>query len=448
MRCLPGFVAGLVALSSAPAFALEEADLKDPGGQVIVRYAVETPTVMAPAGTTDPAKQLGLFVCFHEHNHKAPEEVIPVVESLKRLKLSEGYVVIGMQDGTPHGYSPVDDHERAVKLIAWAKKTYPINPRRVYLWGRGEGAKMAGEFGTEHPDLVAGLITYSWGFWKVPKVSDPALAIPDFYVVLGLKDLPHHLWTVREAYQRVKALGYNIIYREAEGLGGPTKHQPTNDDAILWASRLRHKTMALSPAELALLKPFAAKSTARAAAPDAAAVKAIALVGGRAASGALAVALAATNDSTRLMAVQAWHEANFGAAAAEALAKEVKDPSAEVRRAAIAALGPAANWRLMAAQEALVKLALDKQWDIAERRLATDAIGVAVKLQVRGFYQDSKLFGALITLLDDDDADLRKKAHVIMGPILMTSYRPDQPKPDRQAALGRWTAWLDLVSKP
>ncbi len=156
----------LLPLLALNLLALDEADLKDDKDQIVVHYAVEAPKTMPPADTTDPAKQLGLFVCFHEHNGKAPDETHSVIDSLKRLNLSDGYVVIGMKDGTAHGYSPVEDHERAVKLIAWAKKTYPINPRRVYLWGRGEGAKFVDEFGPEHADIISNVITYSRGSKK------------------------------------------------------------------------------------------------------------------------------------------------------------------------------------------------------------------------------------------------------------------------------------------
>src|SRR4051794_27003392 len=107
----------LFACLATKMWALEEGDLKDDNGGIIVHYAVETPKTMAPATTTNPAKQLGLFVCFHEHNGKAPDEAYSVIDSFKRLNLSEEYVVLGMKDGTAHGYSPVEDHDRAVKLI-------------------------------------------------------------------------------------------------------------------------------------------------------------------------------------------------------------------------------------------------------------------------------------------------------------------------------------------
>jgi hypothetical protein len=427
-------------------FALEEADLKDDKGQLVVHYAIETPKVMAPADTTVPSKQLGLFVCFHEHNGKAPDETHSVIDSLKRLKLSDEYVVIGMQDGTSHGYSPVEDHERADKLIAWAKKTYPINPRRVYLWGRGEGAKMVGEFGAEHADIVAGIITYSWGFRKTYDVKNPELNIPDFYIVLGLSDLATHLRWVRATYVLALAHGYNVIYREAEGLRGTTKHLPTNDDAILWATKMRHKTMAPSAQEMALIKPYASASAALSLEPDSAAFAALTLVGGRQAGAVLAPIFEAKNERTRIKAAEICETGNFGPEAAVALAKRLNDSSGEVRRAVIRALGVQANWRLLPAQDALCQVAIDKHWDTDERSLALDAIGVAVKLQVKGFYQDLPLFKALITVLDDDDAGLRARAYSILSPITASTYQPEAAKADRQAAIVQWQEWLENVS--
>jgi len=126
--------------ADSPASAITEGDILDPqSGAKLALYALSAPKTFAPPTTTDPAKQLGLFIAFHEHGGTAKDEVPTVVESLARLKLSGDYVVIGMGQGdeTTHGYTKVVDHQIALKLIDWAKKTYPINPRRVYFWGRG-----------------------------------------------------------------------------------------------------------------------------------------------------------------------------------------------------------------------------------------------------------------------------------------------------------------------
>nr|MBA3937055.1 hypothetical protein [Planctomycetota bacterium] len=219
--------------------ASEEAELKATGGEAI-RYAIELPKVLPPAAITDPARQLGLFLCFHEHGGKAGDEIPTVAQSLARLKLTGGYILIGVFQAA-HGYTR-QDHAHTVELVAWAKRTYAINARRVYAFGRGEGATMAAEFALEHPELVATAITYSWGFHQMPAAADPLRDLPSLYVVLGQKDIPTHLAMVRDTYARAKPHGYQLIYREFPG-GGGSVDPATNDDAVLWATLSRNKVL-------------------------------------------------------------------------------------------------------------------------------------------------------------------------------------------------------------
>jgi len=153
------------------------------------------------------------------------------------------------------------------KLIAWAKKTYPINPRRVYMFGKGEGGKISAEFTMLHPDVVTAAITYSWGFWVMPSEINDSLdpdKSPEIYMNLGMRDLATHLTTVRDTYPRVKAKGYNVIYREFEDMGSRSYYPPSNDDAIAWATQLRgdsrfNKVFILGHSEGSLIGILAAK---------------------------------------------------------------------------------------------------------------------------------------------------------------------------------------------
>ncbi len=427
---------------------LVEADFKD--GAAAFHYAISAPKTFAAPSETDPAKQLGLFICFHEHFGMAHDEPPSVVEALARLKLSGQFVVIGMGQQAPElkGYDKVVDHENAVKLVEWAKKTYPINPRRVYLWGRGEGARMAMDLGAEHPQLFAGLITYSWGSMQLPKVESAALDVPDFYVVIGLDDYVTHPDYVRGVYAQLKMLGYNTIYREIPGLGGETKHPVSNDDAIAWASRLRHKTLPVSAAEQALLDPYADASAAGAICPDASLFQKLMLVGGAPAGKVMPALFGAQNDAARGMAAQSAALSLFGNDADTALVTHLRDPSADVRKATIQALGVNANWRYQPAQKGLIDFTLDRAADATERGLAVDAIGGALKLQVGGAFQDPPLFQALITLLSDPDAALRSKAFAILSPIMASSYQPDAAVAARDPEAAKWQQWLDgIVAK-
>ena len=339
---------------------------------------------MLPPQHADPAKQLGLILCFPEHDRPTGDEILPVREALNRLGLRDQYVLLaGHPQGRKFGAA---DHEPIANLIEWAKKTYPINPRRVYMYGKGEGGKISGEYAMMNPNVVTAGITYSWGWWKMPseltEAIDPLKNAPEFYMVLGLRDLSYHLTTVRDTYARVNAKGYHVIYREFEDLGARTYHPPSNDDAIAWATRLRNKNLPLSAAESKLLKRFAAGSLP---APNTDGYYSdLALVGGAPAGEIVQKLLASENPAVRAAAAETCFHAIFSEETIAALAKRVVDPSAKVRRASMRALALNANWRSEAAQNALVDFALNpgKAVETADRVAAVDAIIKAARLQL------------------------------------------------------------------
>lgn len=418
--------------------AAQETELKDDTGKTIIRYLVEAPPNIAPPGTTDPARQVGLFLCFPEHDTPTGADLFPVRQSLWRQGITDGYVLLA---GAPQGrkFGPAD-HEPIEKLIAWAKKTYPINSRRIYMYGKGEGGKISAEFTVTHSHLVTAAITYSWGWWLMPselqEPLDPLNSAPEIYMNLGLRDLAHHITTVRDAYTRVKAKGYHVIYREFEEMGARSYYPPSNDDAIAWATRLRNKTIAPSPEELKLLQPPAAAASTGGFFP------ALALVGGAPVGVVLQKLFDSQDANLRATAAETCSHGLFGEATVAALAKKVADPSPKVRQAAIRALGVNANWRSPAAQQALIQLATDKGADPSDRLSAVDALGQAVKLQVKGVRQDPPMFQALVSLAGDKDEPVRSTASVILAPL----YQPGDGNPPRRAPAGGWQQWLDEIT--
>src|SRR6476646_7418220 len=256
--CVASVIAGTTVLS-LPLRAAADSELKDESGKTIIHYVVEPPAGLAPAGTKDPARQVGLFLCFPEHDTPVDADIFPVRQALWRLGIRDGYVLLA---GGPQSqkFGPADI-EPIAKLIAWAKQTYPVNPRRIYMFGKGEGGKISAEFTMTHPDIVTAAITHSWGFWVMPselhEAIDPVNSAPEIYMNLGLRDLATHLTTVRDTYPRVKAKGYHVIYREFEDMTSRSYYPPRNDDSVAWATRQRHKLIAPSPEERALLEAFA-----------------------------------------------------------------------------------------------------------------------------------------------------------------------------------------------
>ncbi len=445
------WIAGVLMVAgafTAPLRAAQETELKDSAGNTIIRYVVEAPERIAPAGATDPAKQVGLILCFPEHDRPTGDEILPVREALLRQGIRDQYVLLA---GHPQArkFGPADD-EPIAQLIAWAKKTYPINPRRVYMYGKGEGGKISGETAMLHPDVVAAAITYSWGWWRMPSELDEPIDFanhaPEFYMVLGLRDLSYHLTTVRDNYDRVNAKGYHVIYREFEELGARTYHPPSNDDAIAWVTRLRNKNIPLSSGERKLLNAFH-KRTLPAPGPDGY-YQALALVGGAPAGEVARKLLDSSDANVRAAAAETFAQAIFDEPAVAALAQKVTDPSPKVRRAAIRALALHANWRSRTAQEALIELATNPGKAVApvDRVGAVDGLVRAVKYQIHGVRQDPGMFQALVALLDDQNDELRTMAVNTLAPIRDRDYRGDSGRTERKAPEGGWQHWLDEVS--
>lgn len=405
----------------APLSAEDERLLKDTSGATIIRYVVE-----APARTAGP-ETLGLFLCFPEHDRPTGDEILPVREALKRQGLLDRYVLLaGHPQERKFGAA---DYEPIRKLIAWALKTYPINPRRVYMYGKGEGGKISGEFAMAHPELVAAAISYSWTWWKMPAELDQAIdpeKAPQFYMVLGRRDLAHHLTNVRDGYSRVQAKGYRVIYREFDELGARTYHPPSNDEAIAWAHGLRNRTLPLSAAER--------QGLARGTPADLAAV-------GH--GPAIEKLFRAKEPAARVTGARLCAEVNAGEETVEALARLAEDEVPEVRREAVRALAVNAGWRSAAAQRALIRLATGGG---PERISAADGLIQAVRFQVRGVRQDPPVFRALVELLAGPDEELRTMAANALAPVRDPEFRGDLGRPEKKAPEGGWAAWLEGIT--
>jgi proline iminopeptidase len=446
----PFFAIAILALLASPSLCSAEVEpteveLKDNAGRTIVRYVVEAPAGVAAAGTQDPAKQVGLILCSAEHDRPTGDEILPVREALLRLGLRDRYVLLAGHSQAQK-FGPADD-EPLEKLIRWAIKTYPVNPRRVYMYGKGEGGKISGEFTMLHPDLVTAGISYSWGMWRMPAEVAPngkdaldPLTAPEFYMVLGLRDLSYHLTTVRDAWQRMTAKGYHVIYREFEDLGARTHHPPSNDDSIAWATRLRNKNLPVSPQERALLAKTEINSEGY--------IGNLALVGGSPAGAVIQKLLESSNPDIRAAAAATCSHAIFDEVTMEALSKRAYDPSTKVRQSAFRALAINANWRSNTAERALVESALHPEKAIAEadRVAAVDGIAYAVQFQLRGARQDPLLFAALITLLTDKNEELRTMATNILAPIRDPAFRGDLGRTEQKTPSGGWQPWLDGVT--
>ena len=430
----------------APLPALVEGELKekdlapDGGEKFVITYAIEVPRGCPPADTTDPTKQLGLFLCFHGKGGQATHEAGNVVRIMKGLKLLDGYIVLGAKS-QGEGWEEEADVPQVTKLTQWALKKYPVNPRRVYTFGMSSGGNFSGVFGLAKPDLIAASVIYGSGVYKRGLMAkDPKLALPDFYMVMGLDDDEPHKNGSRGTYRAWKDIGINVIYREIDGLGHSSHHPPTNDETIQWAIRQRHKTMALSAAETDLLRPIA-KNAKKLGITDAEA-DTLALIGGFPAASVVKDLFDHKDPAVRVRAATVCDRALMGDAITALLAKKVKDKEATVRAAAFASLNTGANVRYQSAQDTLCFVLDQKKWDVGEKLIAVQGLTTAIRFQIKGFYQDPPLLTALIKALDDEDEGVRAAAFAALKPIQESGYDPAMDKSQRRKAMAKWEDWL------
>lgn len=419
-----------------PSLAWQETELKDGSGKPIVKYVIEVPSGVSGGKNAGPARQLGLFLCFQEHDTPTGNDLFPVRQALMRQGTLGNYILLA---AAPQSRKfGIADHAPIEQLIAWAMKTYPINPRRVYMFGKGEGSKISMEFAMAHPQVVTAAIGYSWGAWLMPsEINEPIdfeNRAPEIYLTLGRRDLDHHLTCVRDACLRIGAKGYHLIQREFDELADRSYHPPSNDDAIGWATRLRNKNLPLSAEESKLLKSTPSISNGH--------FPALALVGGAQAGAVLEKLFQSKDPAVRAAAAETCRHGIFSAATTSALTKLVSDPAPPVRQSAISALGMYANWRYAAAQQALIQVAANKSADPADRINAVDGLSHAVRFQTKGVRQDPALFEALIALAQDKYEPVRAMAQLALAP----AYEPAPPgSPRRRSPEGGWDKWLAEV---
>ena len=79
-----------------------------------------------------------------------------------------------------------------------------------------------------------------------------------------------------------------------------------------------------------------------------------------------------------------------------------------------------------------------KRADERDRIDAADGIVEAARLQIRGVRQDPELFKALITLLADQNEELRTMANNTLAPIRDPAFRGDLDRPERKEPNGGW----------
>lgn len=390
-------------------------------------------------------KHLGLLLCFHGMRSNETHFGF-AYDSMKAAGLADRYVVISLKSKGP-GWAKEDESD-VLKTIDWVKSTYPIDPRRVFIWGMSNGGWMVSDFGGKHQDLVAGIVRYCGYLPTAPNVKDAAATQSEYYLVHGDADTDVGVDGSRNLRRNLLSQGYRFIYREIDGGGHVDilNHLNVRQDICLWLDALRHKQIPLQADEDKFLRQFADAKKSAGQLGRAETWNELLRIGGAQAAAVVARAFKSDSAAVRESAAIACTKATFaGEETVDGLIKLLDDKSPQVREAAITALGVAANWRSEAAQLALGRLALKKKGDLGERGAATTLLAAAAEMPMLGnFDDDVPTFQALVGLLDVEEKPLREVAFAPLKKAVKDGlgYDPTVTAKERAAAIAKWQQWF------
>jgi predicted peptidase len=119
--------------------------------------------------------------------------------------------------------------ELVFEVLAQLKKTYAVDPRRIYVTGYSMGGSGTWDFVTRHPEVFAAAI-------PVTGVNDPrraeAIARLPIWAFHGETDPVSPASNTRAMVERLRSLGAPVRYTELAGVGHDSDRAVYFDDAV------------------------------------------------------------------------------------------------------------------------------------------------------------------------------------------------------------------------
>ena len=425
-------------------------EYRDPSSGAAMKYRLRAPQKLPERN------HLGLVLCFHGLNGNEDGLTGFGVDALTRNGLADQYVIAGGKS-KGNGWAETDDKD-LLAWIEWVKRTYPIDPRRVHLIGMSNGGWMVNRFGWKYQGWIATVTAYcgvSVAFSGVPDgkkpgpkggPGSPADTKTEWYLVHGDADDTVGVDASRLAARQLRNKGYRCLYREIKG-GNHTDilgNRDVQDDVARFLHGARHKELPLSKEDTAALGSLSSKAKSEKNAEAVASILAEAQrVGGAPGGKVIVAALSNPDPEVKKAALATTRTTAYGREVVLAMAKLLKDKSEEVKTAAYRGLGAAAALRYPEALDALVRTARTKKGPVAERTLAIEELGKALKLQFLGAFEDKQAIWSLVLLLDDEDAAVRKASFAELEKLVPDTfqYKPELAVKERKASLAKWASW-------
>jgi dienelactone hydrolase len=416
-----------------------DGDLKDADGNLVMRYSLR-----APRSTSEQSDGLGLLLCFHGAGGSEQWLADPMLSALR----SQGdvqFVVAALKSSGPNWVA--DDESNVLAFIDWAKRTYPIDARRIVIQGVSNGGWMVTHFGSRHPELVAGVVDLCGGNGFEAPVKRPSNAAEtgfEYYVVHGTEDDQVNVKNGRGITTTLRANGYRYVYRELPGVGHDVwSDEATRRDFAGWLSHLRHKTMPLPEDDRKALAAFSTRDEAERLLLTDDGAHTLVRIGGLPAEKVLIRALRSKTPQVRATAAGLFSRTATMPGAATLLAGLLNDKDAGVREAVIATLVRAADWNDQDALTALCRYAGKRNDRAGERLDVVRALTHSIAFRCSPGHDNQLIYELLVHLLEDDDVSLRAAAIEALPTVepLRFAFDPAASTSDRREAIQQWQRW-------
>ncbi|MDX6405146.1 MAG: polyhydroxybutyrate depolymerase [Blastocatellia bacterium] len=152
--------------------------------------------------------------------HGSGRDGMSLVEKWRELADKEGVIIVGPDADGASGWSmPRDGPDFLRDLVENLKSQYPINPRRVYLFGHSAGAVFALIMSTVEPEYFAATAIHAGAFRQPEEyktIGDGGRKIP-IAIWVGTQDPYFSLRDVRATREAFRSKGFTVEVTEMPG---------------------------------------------------------------------------------------------------------------------------------------------------------------------------------------------------------------------------------------
>jgi poly(3-hydroxybutyrate) depolymerase len=155
-----------------------------------------------------------LIITLHGSNRTG----VTLIEKWKDLAKKEGIIIAGPDATNLRGWGqPQDGPDFLRDLVEELKKNYPVNPKRVYLFGHSAGAEFALDMSLMESQYFAATAIHAGAFTGGKELIDLAKRKIPISIQVGDADQFYSLKMVRATRDALKEAGFTIELIEIAG---------------------------------------------------------------------------------------------------------------------------------------------------------------------------------------------------------------------------------------